>query len=143
MFAVFDLDGTLALNEHRRHHVEGHGPKDWDAFFAACYNDEINRPLASILRMMRREGHRVEIWSGRSYDVLELTRGWLFMNDLSHVPYKGRPKNEYCSDVILKHGWLHDERRYWPDLIFDDRDSMVAMWRELGIPCYQVAKGDF
>jgi hypothetical protein len=31
----------------------------------------------------------------------------------------------------------------WPDLIFDDRDRVVAMWRSLGIPCFQVAKGDF
>ena len=28
-------------------------------------------------------------------------------------------------------------------LAFDDRNSVVAMWRKLGVPCAQVAKGDF
>ena len=65
MFVVFDLDGTLALNEHRRHFIEGGYPsnkmfkKDWDAFFEAVAGDTLNRPLAAILRMMRRDGHHV------------------------------------------------------------------------------------
>ena len=29
------------------------------------------------------------------------------------------------------------------DLAFDDRDRVVAMWREEGVPCFQVAPGDF
>jgi hypothetical protein len=36
MFVVFDLDGTLASIEHRRHHLDR---KDWKAFFAACVDD--------------------------------------------------------------------------------------------------------
>ena len=32
---IFDLDGTLALIDHRRHLVEGE-TKDWPAFFRAC-----------------------------------------------------------------------------------------------------------
>jgi hypothetical protein len=30
-----------------------------------------------------------------------------------------------------------------PDVIFDDRDRVVKMWRSEGIPCFQVAPGDF
>ena len=34
---VFDLDGTIALNDHRQHFVERpKGQKDWYAFFEAC-----------------------------------------------------------------------------------------------------------
>jgi len=37
MFVIFDLDGTLALNEHRQHFVQREvGKKDWRSFFAAC-----------------------------------------------------------------------------------------------------------
>lgn len=143
MFIVFDLDGTLALNEHRRHFVEGPGKKDWDGFFEACGGDTLNRPLATILRTMRRDGHRVEIWSGRTDKVIALTKGWLYLNDLAHIPYKGRPVGNYNTDVILKHGWLDDNKEYWPHLFFDDRDSVVKLWRNLGIPCFQVAEGDF
>ena len=28
-------------------------------------------------------------------------------------------------------------------LIFDDRNKVVKMWRELGLPVFQVAEGDF
>jgi hypothetical protein len=30
-----------------------------------------------------------------------------------------------------------------PDLIFEDRASVVAMWRSQGVVCAQVAPGDF
>ncbi len=143
MFIVFDLDGTLALNKHRQHYVTGPGKSDWNAFFSACYEDTLNRPVATILRTMRRDGHRCEIWSGRSNDVITLTRAWLYMHDLHHIPYKGRPSGDYRSDVILKHGWLTEVKEGWPDLVFDDRNSVVKMWRNLGIPCFQVAEGDF
>lgn len=143
MFVIFDLDGTLALNDHRRHHVEGPGKKDWDAFFNECYNDTLNVKVSTILHTLRMGGHRVEIWSGRTDKVIELTKGWLFINGLDHIPYKGRPVDNYSSDVILKHGWLHDNKEYWPDLVFDDRNSVVKMWRNLGITCLQVAEGDF
>jgi len=38
--------------------------------------------------------------------------------------------------------WL-DECDMKPDLVFDDRASVVTMWRENGIACAQVAAGDF
>jgi hypothetical protein len=42
MFVVFDLDGTLALNEHRQHFVDRPvGQKDWRGFFAACDRDTL------------------------------------------------------------------------------------------------------
>ncbi len=40
---IFDLDGTLALIEHRRHLVERErGKQDWDAFkrVAVCWKKE-------------------------------------------------------------------------------------------------------
>ena len=27
--------------------------------------------------------------------------------------------------------------------VFEDRDRVVAMWRDAGVPCFQVAPGDF
>ena len=30
-----------------------------------------------------------------------------------------------------------------PIMVFDDRNSVVKMWRELGVPCAQVVEGDF
>jgi hypothetical protein len=51
----------------------------------------------------------------------------------------------FTSDDILKEEWLNQE---FPDkqnllCVYDDRDKVVAMWRRNGIPCFQVAPGDF
>ncbi len=37
---------------------------------------------------------------------------------------------------ILKDG-------FEPIMAFDDRDQVVKMWREAGVPCAQVADGNF
>lgn len=29
------------------------------------------------------------------------------------------------------------------EIVFDDRNSVVKMWRLLGLTCFQVAEGDF
>jgi hypothetical protein len=51
----------------------------------------------------------------------------------------------FTPDDILKEAWLREQ---FPDknnilCVYDDRDKVVAMWRRNGIPCFQVAPGDF
>ena len=144
LFVVFDLDGTLALNEHRQHFVE-RGPgekKDWRGFFAACDRDELNWPIARVLQVLDATGNRVEIWSGRSSEVIDKTRKWLAEHGMGHIPFRGRDAGDHTPDHELKKAWL-DISSQKPDLIFDDRASVVRMWREAGIACAQVADGDF
>ena len=33
--------------------------------------------------------------------------------------------------------------RYNVRFVLDDRNKVVALWRDLGLPCFQVADGDF
>ena len=33
--------------------------------------------------------------------------------------------------------------RYNIKLVLDDRNQVVDMWRDIGLPCFQVAPGDF
>ena len=43
---IFDLDGTLALIDHRRHFLDDQAdPKRWQKFFAACVDDQPNEPV--------------------------------------------------------------------------------------------------
>ncbi len=143
MFVVFDLDGTLALNEHRQHFVQRElGKKDWRSFFDACDGDTINWPIARVLQVLDATGNRVEIWSGRSGEVIDKTRRWLSEHGLGHIPFRGRDEGDHTPDHALKKSWL-DAASQKPDLIFDDRASVVRMWREAGIVCVQVADGDF
>lgn len=145
---IFDLDGTLALIEHRRHLVEGE-TKDWRAFFAACWDDEPNTPVIDTLIRLLDTGCDVWIWSGRSAEVMQLTQDWL-ANHLGScadgVPLMMRLEGDYTPDDQLKAAWLndmsaHDRRRLVA--VFDDRQKVVDMWRSNGVACFQVAPGGF
>ncbi|MGV6819248.1 MAG: phosphatase domain-containing protein [Parvularcula sp.] len=142
MFIICDLDGTLALIEHRRHLIEGRNKK-WDLFFKACPDDKPNWPIIHSVRSLMASGdHRIEIWSGRSDEVRAETETWLRQHGLGGLPLRMRPAGCYTPDNQLKEEWLLSEDQK-PDLVFDDRDKVVAMWRSHGIVCAQVAPGNF
>jgi hypothetical protein len=140
MKVVFDLDGTLALTEHRAHFLE-QPQKDWRSFYAACDKDEPNHPIVSALMALWAAGNEIEIWSGRSKEVADKTRRWLALNCLDGIPVRMREEGDHRPDTVLKAQWL--EERGAPDLVFEDRASVVAMWRERGVVCCQVAPGEF
>jgi hypothetical protein len=56
-----------------------------------------------------------------------------------------RPENTKTPDVILKKTWLERELKNGHEIfcVFDDRDSVVDMWRSEGIQCFQVNYGNF
>lgn len=140
-YVVFDLDGTIANIDHRRHFVEKL-PKDWDKFFDMCSEDV---PVTHVIRMMHMfasAGYRIEIWSGRSDVVRGQTVKWLQQNGVPYNALLMRTDGDYTPDVTLKSTWLSLQMEY-PEYVFDDRDIVVDMWRRRGIPCYQVAKGSF
>lgn len=139
MFVVFDLDGTLADISHRVHHVRG-GNRNYDAFFAACSDDLPNVPVIRALNAHWDAGHRVEIWSARSDKVRAETVAWLVAQKIDpRLLVNMRPAADQTRDVELKRSWLHalhpDER---PDVVYDDRQSVVDMWRAEGLACFQV-----
>lgn len=139
---LFDLDGTLALVDHRRPALDSARP-DWHAFNKASLFDP---PNEAVVRVARALAEKYELWivSGRS-DAVELeTRGWLEKHQIPYDLLLMRSAADNRPDHILKREWAlqHDfvDRVL---AIFDDRDSVVEMWRELGIPCFQVAPGNF
>lgn len=142
MFYVFDLDGTLADMEFRRHFVSN-GNNDWKSFYKSCVEDRPNTPVIEALNAHLKAGHRVEIWSGRSDEVEVKTREWLSAHGVDQSLLKHmRPQNNYMPDDQLKKAWL-EACDVKPDAVYDDRDKVVAMWRAEGIACFQVAPGNF
>lgn len=141
---IFDLDGTLALIEHRRHFVASK-PKNWKAFNAGITNDKPNKPLINILELVHRYSFKIVLCSGREEVHRQATVDWLAKH---HIPYDElymRGEKDYRSDDIIKKELLDKMRSegYNPLAAFDDRDRVVKMWRDNGIPCYQVNYGDF
>lgn len=142
MFVVFDPDGTLALTEHRAHFLAGPGKTDWRAFYAACGLDEPCHPIIQTLLALDGAGHQVAIWSGRYDEVKDKTVAWLAEHRLGHISIRTRAAGDHHrADTVLKAEWPDEGRT--PDLIFEDRASLVAMWQARGIVVCQVAPGDF
>jgi hypothetical protein len=82
--------------------------------------------------------------SGRSDQVRQETEVWLKDHGLVGPLYM-RARRDKRADYIVK-GELLDRIRadgWEPIMAFDDRDQVVKMWRERGVPCAQVAEGDF
>lgn len=143
MLIIFDLDGTLALTDHRSHFLNRpSAEKDWRGFYAACDEDRPCHPIIKTALAFDAIGERVEIWSGRSDEVAEKTTAWLGANGLGHLPIRTRKAGDHRPDTVVKAEWMEEINRK-PDLVFEDRKSMVEMWRSHGIVCCQVAPGDF
>lgn len=146
---VFDMDGTLAIDQHRRHFIDGlpDNKKQWDKYFSYCYLDPPNMPALMVFAALAAAGHEIEIWTGRTERIRPETEVWLDKHLTHLLPPRQikmlmRGHADYRPDVELKGEWL-DAQRGNVQLAFDDRDSVVKMWRDAGVPCFQVAVGAF
>lgn len=166
---IFDLDGTLANIEHRRHFVTDpnygySGPPgtivdgkivranwkpDWDSFYKACVDDTVNdsvlrvyEALFRIPEYLERADYVIEIWSGREESVRKETVTWINKH-MRCGGLKMRPVGDYTPDEELKEKWLMEVGVENVLMVFDDRDKVVKMWRRHGVPCFQVAEGNF
>jgi len=146
MKIVFDIDGTLADLSHRLHYIqpaEGE-EKDWDGFFAACMDDAPIPHVIQTLKDLSEMGHPVEFWTGRSEAVREETIQWLMKHlrwPSFAIKLKMRPIGDHRPDYLLKSDYIDFDDK--PDLIFEDRKTVVEMFRRNGIQVFQVAPGDF
>jgi len=140
---IFDLDGTIANIDHRRHLVTN-GAHDWDAFYLACFDDTPNDPVIDLLNILSPH-HEIYIASGRSDVVATETLEWLRKYEVNFDMLWLREHKDSTPDQELKKIWLDEWRKDGKDIkmAFDDRSKVVKMWRDNGIPCFQVAEGDF
>lgn len=147
---IFDLDGTLADIAHRRPLVDKQrrGGPQWEEFFMACVRDAPIGPTVRLFRALHDAGKQLQIWSGRSDAVRAQTDAWLerwVYAGRAPVPLRMRPAGDTTPDVELKEGWLHAALAEgdFIDLVIDDRQRVVDMWRRRGIVCLQCAPGNY
>lgn len=137
-FIIFDLDGTLADCSHRLPLLP-----DWDAFYANCGDDKPIPQIVEVYGQFIDSVFPVEIWSGRRESERETTIDWF---DRHNIPLPGalrmRPNGDKRPDTVLKGEWL-DGCGFVPWLVFEDRTSVVGLYRSRGIRVCQVAPGNF
>lgn len=142
---IFDIDGTLADCSHRLHHIKVGDKVDWDAFFADCAKDKPITHIIQLAQELYKNGNTILYVSGRSDQCRDATIDWM---NAHHCPLGFlymRRQGDHRPDHKVKSELLDQiiARGYRPIMAFDDRNQVVKMWRERGIPCAQVADGDF
>lgn len=151
---IFDIDGTLALIGHRLHLLDEKQDADrWKRFYHKCDSDSPNKPVIRVMENLRIMGSEILFFTGRTDDVRDKTIAWLAEHTsfMTHDLYQPgiltmSQVGDYTPDDQLKESWLND--MFLNDVsriagVFDDRDRVVNMWRQNGLTCFQVAKGDF
>ena len=150
---IFDLDGTLMNIEHRMHFIK-ETPKDYHAFYKACSGDT---PIPQVVTMFKllQPTHDVRIWSCRSDIALAETVSSLRYHGIFDLYFNQqskpnclrlKPDSDHRKDDVVKVEWLSqlpDDERARLYCTFEDRARVAEMWRNAGVMCFQVAKGDF
>lgn len=143
---IVDIDGTISKVGDRLKYLQ-QSPKDWDAFYDACFDDE---PIEEVIQLVRTLAMRYEIvfCTGRRESVRNQTKNWLQKHMGVYFAHGCtllmRPNNDYRHDTEVKVQLFLGHRKLKDVLlVLEDRNSMVAKWRSLGLKCLQVAEGDF
>ena len=142
---VFDIDGTLANVNHRRHWVTSK-PKNWAAWDAAMKFDTPNEDIVWLLEQFQRNpNNRIVICSGRGSENRAVTEAWLKEHIGSYDALYMRAERDYRKDSIVKVELLEQIRKDYanPWLWVDDRQQVVDAIRAAGVRVLQVAPGDF
>ncbi|MGW1864165.1 phosphatase domain-containing protein [Streptomyces mauvecolor] len=130
-----DIDGTLAINLNRN-------PYD----FSRCEQDGLNGSVRDALTGFRQaHGDRVVLLSGRGEEFRPQTEAWLAAHDVPYDELWMRPAGDGRRDDLVKAELFdaHVRHRFNVRVSLDDRDRVVAIWRRMGLPTWQVNYGDF
>ncbi|MFE2710600.1 AAA family ATPase [Streptomyces mirabilis] len=130
-----DIDGTLAMMGDR-------GPYD----FARCGDDGLNESVRRALVSFRLANNdEIVLLSGRGEEFREETEGWLARHSVPYDELWMRPAGDTRRDDIVKAELFdaHLRHRYNVRVSLDDRDRVVALWRRMGLPTWQVNYGNF
>lgn len=133
---LVDLDGTLALMGER-------GPFEWHR----VGEDLPHAPVVIAVQALAAHPgvDAILAVSGRDGSARGQTVRWL---DAQGVPFDElhmREPGDFRPDEVVKEELYREriEGRFRVLGVLDDRDKVVAMWRGIGLVCFQVAPGDF
>lgn len=131
---IFDIDGTLAS------HIDEDGknirnPYEWDKV-----NLDIPiKPVINILNILQGAGFKIILLSGRDSVCRELTEKWLLDNNIHYNELYMREKGSTVKDRVVKLEFFSELiKKYYVEGVFDDRPSVCQLWKDLGVPLFNV-----
>ena len=140
---VCDIDGTVADCSHRQHHVRG-DKKDWKAFFGDMEYDKPRRDIYNqVSELAGKKGAAIIFVSARPETYRGVTERWLGQRGMmfTHLIMRGahdkRPDTEVKQNILDKY-----LKHYNIIKVFDDRPSVIRMWKENGLDVEDVGNGE-
>jgi predicted kinase len=144
-----DIDGTVAIRGDR-------SPYD----MSKVSLDTPNLPVVTLIIELLESEQDFVFVSARNESARADTEQWIRENIFKHVlDYHGnnsryfekiklflRADGDNRRDSIVKREIFenHIKDKYYVKAVFDDREQVVKeCWRDLGLPCFQVAEGKF
>lgn len=116
---------------------------DYEAFNNSLEKDIPNAKVVKICQALA-DNYAICICTGRPEKFRERTEKWLESYGIPYNQIWMRPDNNSESDAVIKKRMLDSIQRTCNIVaVFDDRNKVVDMWRENGILCCQVAKGEY
>jgi hypothetical protein len=135
---LVDIDGTVAEKGKRN-------PFEW----SRVGEDTPKLSVIHVVKSLKASGYEIIFFSGRDSVCRQLSIDWLKLHfnwqDADFQLFM-RAENDGRKDSIVKKELFeqHIVGKYYIDLVIDDRNQVVEMWRkDLGLTCLQVDYGDF
>lgn len=134
MAIMCDIDGTIA-------HTVDRGPYDEDK----VGSDAPDWTVIGVLARYRDSGRKIILMSGRHETCREATEVWLAEYGVPYDLLLMRAAGDNRKDFIIKRELFEEHIRdhYRIEFVLDDRNQVVATWRQTGLQVFQVADGDF
>lgn len=133
---IVDVDGTIAL-------MNGRDPYDW----GRVSEDSPNSGVIEIVKALVSVGFTPVFLTGRKEAAYDDTLKWIRGHfDFTVAPTLiARDDDDDRPDSKVKYEMFdnHVRSNYNVVAVLDDRNSVVKMWREIGLTCMQVAEGNF
>jgi len=137
---IVDIDGTVAT------HYDAAGKQIREHHDYARVGEDLPVPeIIQLVQLYETLGYHIVIVSGRMDHCRRETIDWLIENNVEFDELYMRKFKDFRPDDIVKSEiydlWIKE--KYNVELVLDDRDRVVKMWRARGLKVLQVADGDF
>jgi uncharacterized HAD superfamily protein len=131
---IVDIDGTVAHKTDR------------DIYdYEKALSDSSDAVIIEIVKALWLQNYKIIFITGRSDECIQVTREWLRLHCPPYIGLHMRQAKDFRKDAIVKKELYEQYVKDHYDVlcVFDDRNQVVDMWREIGLKCLQVQPGDF
>lgn len=140
---VCDIDGTVSDPTHRLEYARG-PKKDWGTFFSLMYMDLPRKEVfQQVINTAEAEGAYIVYVSARPEKYRQITEDWLRKHNMhAHIHLFMRKDGDKREDTLVK-GDIYKNYLSKCNVVevFDDRPSVIRMWREKGLNVTDVGQG--